>query len=375
MEENYLKKQIGIMSMQRIFNYGSFLQAYSLRNIIKDLGYDVRFVDYHPDKPVIQLKEKKIFRKYGKAMETLKLNAPLEAKFKFIKYKRNYAKNYFPLLNLNSTKNYDTKELDVLVIGSDEVFNCVQSNPNVGFSPDLFGANAESKKLISYAASFGNTTLDKLNNYNLSGKLSKWMKNFNAISVRDSNSANIIRNLTEIEPSINFDPVLIYFDKKVLNSHLNKIEVKNKYLILYGYNGRFSISECKFIRKFANDHDLKILCIGGLQHCCDEFIDCNPFEVLSYFKNAEYIITDTFHGTIMSIINNKKFVTLVRNSGYGNSQKLEDLLDRLDLNAQKLNVLKNLTSYLEKEINYDSVNKKLEEERSKTISYLTRNLA
>lgn len=368
-------KKIGIMSMQRIFNYGSFLQAYSLKKIISSLGYNVRFVDYHPGPTIISSDTNKLKRKLTKGFETITLKAPLSEKIKFIKYKRNYAKNYFPLLKISEQKNYLTSDLDVLVIGSDEVFNCVQSNPNVGFSPELFGANTKSKRLISYAASFGNTTLGKLNNFNLGSKISNWLKNFNSISVRDSNSANVIMNLTGVEPSINLDPVLIYFDKKTLNNHLNKIEVKNKYLILYGYNGRFSISECKFIRKFANDHDLKILCIGGLQHCCDEFIDCNPFEVLSYFKNAEYIITDTFHGTIMSIINNKKFVTLVRNSGYGNSQKLEDLLDRLDLNAQKLNVLKNLTSYLEKEINYDSVNKKLEEERSKTISYLTRNLA
>ena len=359
--------------MQRIFNYGSFLQAYSLKRIIENLGYNVHFIDYHPGNTILSKGES--IGKITKVLKTMRLQASFKEKLKYINYKRNYAKKYFPLLGINEQRNYTTKDLETLVIGSDEVFNCVQSNPNVGFSPDLFGANAKSKKLISYAASFGNTTLDKLNDHHLSNKISKWLERFNAISVRDNNSSNIVMNLTGIEPSINLDPVLIYFNDKVLYSHVKKIDVKNRYLILYGYNGRFSVSECKSIRKFADEHNLKILCIGGVQHCCDKFIDCSPFEVLSYFKSAEFIITDTFHGTIMSVINNKKFVTLVRNMGYGNFQKLDDLLNRLNLNERKLDMLDNLELRLKREIDYDSVNRKLNDERSKAINYLKSNLA
>lgn len=369
-----MKKRIGIMSMQRIYNYGSFLQAYSLKSIIKDLGYDVRFVDYHPGKTVIS-SDNKLKRKIIKAFETIRLKSPLSEKIKFIKYKKNYSNNYFPLLGIDERENYKTSDLDTLVIGSDEVFNCVQSNPNVGFSPDLFGANAHSKRLISYAASFGDTTLNKLNSFGLSKKILEWLKEFNAISVRDNNSASIVRNLTKIEPNVNLDPVLIYFNKEKLIRYLKAVKTEGKYLILYGYNGRFTISECKSIRKFADNHHLKILCIGGIQHCCDEFIDCTPFEVLSYFNNAEFIVTDTFHGTIMSIINNKNFATLVRNSGYGNSQKLNDLLDRLCLSGQKLNSIKDLDICLERKVDYEAVNQKLEKERKNTVDYLKKYLA
>ncbi|MDM8267235.1 hypothetical protein QUW44_08885 [Limosilactobacillus pontis] len=81
-----MKKRIGIMSMQRIYNYGSFLQAYSLKSIIKDLGYDVRFVDYHPGKTVIS-SDNKLKRKIIRAFETIRLKSPLSEKIKFIKYK------------------------------------------------------------------------------------------------------------------------------------------------------------------------------------------------------------------------------------------------------------------------------------------------
>lgn len=360
--------------MQRIFNYGSFLQAYSLKKIIENMGYNVRFIDYHPGNTIIPSKNGKLTRKIVKGIDAIKLQAPLSEKIKFIKYKKNYAQNYFSLLGINEYKDYTTKNLDTLVIGSDEVFNCVQSNPNVGFSPDLFGANCQAMNLISYAASFGDTTLDKLNKYHLDKRISKWLKNFDAISVRDKNSESIITKLIGAKPNVNLDPVLIYFDKKTLTSYLKKPKIKEKYLILYGYNGRFSLSECKAIREFANKRNLKILCIGGIQHCCDEFIDCDPFEVLSYFNNAEFIITDTFHGTIMSIINEKKFAVIVRDAGYGNAQKLNDLLDRLDLKEQKVSDLKKIDVFFSTPIKYLNVNKKLKQERNYTIKFLSENL-
>ncbi|WP_322975913.1 polysaccharide pyruvyl transferase family protein [Limosilactobacillus reuteri] len=360
---------MGIMSMQRIFNYGSFLQAYSLKKIIENLGCFVEFIDYHPGEPVVL--DNKSFRlpKVDKVLATLKISAPLKEKIKYIRYKKNYAYKYFPLLKLD-TYNYSTDKLDVLIIGSDEVFNCVQSNPNVGLAPDLFGQENEATKLISYAASFGNTTFDKLEEYGLESRISKWLNDFNRISVRDQNSFNIVRRLIGKQPVINLDPVLIYFNKRNLQKVKRSIKVKDKYLLLYGYNGRFSNEECERIRKFANLHNLKVYCIGGLQNYCDSFIDCDPFEVLSYFEKAEFIITDTFHGTIMSIINQKNFITLVRNSGYGNSQKLDDLLEKVKLKSRKLTDLSKLDQYLACEIDYTTTNRILDNERKKSISYL-----
>ncbi|MGN1282522.1 MAG: polysaccharide pyruvyl transferase family protein [Limosilactobacillus sp.] len=365
-----LKRSIGIMSMQRIFNYGSFLQAYSLKRIVNKMGYDVKFIDYHPGKPLVTANDGKLSRKLDKISKTLKLKAPLKEKIKFLNYKKKYAQNYYPLLGISEKKTYKTSDLDTLIIGSDEVFNCVQSNPNVGFSEDLFGVNSQAGNLISYAASFGNTTMDKIDQYHLKNDIGNWLNNFNAISVRDNNSARIVSNLTGETPSINLDPVLIYFSKKNLNPILQERKDPSKYLLLYGYNGRFTISECKIIKKFADSKNLKIVCIGGLQHYCDEFVDCDPFSVLNYFYHAEFVITDTFHGTIMSIINNKKFVTIIRNTGYGNSQKLNDLLNRLHLNEQKLDSIENIEMYLERNIDYNPVNKKLEEERKKATNFL-----
>lgn len=362
---------VGILSMQRIQNYGSFLQAYGLKHILEDLGCEVQFVDYHPGPTLVPADSRTgLMRRIFKAAEVLKQNGPLREKIRFIKYKKNYASNYYPYLGITSEKNY-SPELDLLIVGSDEVFNCVQNNTNVGFSPELFGQGHNAKKLISYAASFGNTTLEKLEQFGVKEKVAFWLQSFDDISVRDRNSREIVEKLTGIKPTVNLDPVLMYdFIGKCKKIPAN-IPDKN-YMLLYGYSGRFTKRECTAIREFADSNKLKIFCIGGVQDCCDKFIDADPFSVVAYFRHADYIVTDTFHGTILSVIAHRQFVTVVREHGYGNQQKLTDLLERLKLSDRRLNDFSELDQTIFKKIDYESVDRVLEKNRERTKAYLER---
>lgn len=361
--------KVGILSMQRIRNYGSFLQAYGLKSILEGLGADVQFVDYHPGKTLIPADGGTgLKRKVSKALEAFQGSAPLSEKLRFINYKKNYADNYYPYLGITDTMNY-SPELDLLVIGSDEVFNCVQNNTNVGFSPELFGQNSHAKKIVSYAASFGNTNYQKLEQYGVADKVAEWLKSFNAISVRDNNSKQTVEKLTGRAPQINLDPVLMY-DFVGSNKIPADIGEKNKYMMLYGYSGRFTSEECKKIRAYANRKGLKIYCIGGVQDCCDKYIGCDPFKVIAYFQHAECIVTDTFHGTIMSIITHRQFISVVRQVGYGNSEKLVDLLDRLRLKNRQLTDLNLLDAKLAEAIDYTNTDDIIKNERVKTIEYL-----
>ena len=92
---------------------------------------------------------------------------------------------------MKEEKNYHP-EVDVLVIGSDEVFNCLQTNSAVGFSLDLFGKDNRAGKTITYAASFGNTTLEGLKKYKVDNTISSLLKDLSDISVRDRNSGLIV---------------------------------------------------------------------------------------------------------------------------------------------------------------------------------------
>lgn len=378
-----MKKKVGIMSMQRVYNYGSFLQGYALKTMIEELGCDVEFVDYKVGKCIVDNLNKntlisKIICKskiISKLAEYMGYDAPFKEKIKFILYKKNYARKNFPILGINDKPNYNPK-LDVLIIGSDEVFNCVQNNKNVGYSIELFGANNNADKLISYAGSFGNTTIDKLKEYNIDTEVGSLLNKFDAISVRDKNSGNIVRTLTNKEPYYHLDPVLVYDYMNKCNK-IPKNVCKRDYIILYGYSGRFSKTECNIIKDYSKKNNKKIYCIGGVQSICDKFIDCSPFEVLSYFKHADAVITDTFHGTIFSIITKRNFITLVRKSDgtrYGNEEKLTDLLDRLKLSNRIINDINELEQYFSRDINYNETDKILEMERIKAKEYLKENI-
>ena len=366
-------RKVGIMSMQRIANYGSFLQAYGLKQMLNKLDCEVQFVDYHPGNTLIPADGGTGFRrKIAKVLETLQYNAPLKEKIRFIQYKKNYASNYHPYLGITDEKNY-SPELDVLVIGSDEVFNCVQNNTNVGFSPELFGKGNHAKKVVTYAASFGNTTNEKLIYYKVAGQVGEWLKKFDAISVRDSNSGKVVKAVTGIEPEYHLDPVLVYdFINDCKDIPANVAE--SQYMILYGYSGRFTKIECNDIRTYANNRGLKVFCIGGVQDVCDKFIDCNPFQVIAYFQHAECVVTDTFHGTILSIITHRTFASVVRNNGYGNAEKVTDLLERLDLTDRIIRNLKELSQMLNKVIDYKSVDEVVRNERKKSYEYLERQI-
>lgn len=371
-------KKVGIMSMQRIANYGSFLQAYALKQLIEENGNKVEFVDYHRGTPIIKDNtddNNKFKRKIKKGLEIFRYEAPLLHKILFIKYKQKFIKNYMPLLGVTKEMNYNS-ELDCLVIGSDEVFNCIQKNTNVGYSLELFGKNSKAKKVISYAASFGNTTLDKLKKYGKSEEIGSLLSLFNAISVRDNNSGEIIKELTKKEVIYNLDPVLIYDYIKHCNK-IPKFASNEKYLILYAYSGRISKEEANWIKLYAKNKGLKIYVIGGIQSCADKFISCSPFEVLTYFKNAEEIITDTFHGTIFSIITHRKFSTLIRKSignSYGNEEKLKDLLKRLNLEFRMTTKVADVQNINKIDCDWKTIDKVLEEHRKIAKEYLQKNI-
>ncbi len=365
--------KVGILSMQRILNYGSFLQAYGLKSILEDIGCEVQFVDYHPGECLIPSNEGTgLNRKISKVFETFRYKAPFAEKLRFIRYKKNYASNYYPLLGITSEMNY-RPAVDILVIGSDEVFNCVQNNTNVGYCPELFGVNSNAKKVISYAASFGNTTAEKLEQYHVSEEVGGWLNELSAISVRDKNSGSIVNKLTGGIPEFHLDPVLMYDFRNKCKEIPTSVKESN-YMILYGYSGRFSEDECQAIRTYVNKKGLKVFCIGGVQNCCDRFLDCDPFEVIAYFQHADCVVTDTFHGSILSVITHRQFAAVVRNSGYGNSEKLTDLLEQLGLENRVLDRVGRLPELLDSKINYATVDKVIKLERQRTYGYLEKEI-
>lgn len=358
-------KKIGIMSMQRVVNYGSFLQAYGLKSIVESLGYEVEFVDYHYEAPLNNTQSTSPSNALLK-----KISHPIDAikrKFYNDKLKSSYKKDIGSILNISEENNYIHEGIDELIIGSDEVFNCLQGYP-VGYSKELFGKNC-SVPVISYAACFGNVTLADLKRYQIDTEIGEMLKKFKAVSVRDDNSFSIVKTLTGETASLNLDPVLV-FD---FPEHKNNIPFKD-YIILYAYASRLSEEEKKSIKSFAKKHNKKIISIGSYQEIADRNLVMNPLDIFSYFKNADFIITDTFHGSIFSIKTQSNFCTIIRTGKTGNNNKLYDLFDRLKQTSRIINDIDDIEKLYGVAPNYIETNSIIETEKNNTIKYLRKNL-
>lgn len=369
--------EVGIMSMQRVENYGSFLQAYGLKKEIEKLGHTVQFVDYQTEPSVVlssaegqkgSVSNSRISRAFHMLFPAYRAWRKQQIKMNstFRQFSRTYNEQF--LSDLNIKKKYNIcPELDVLVIGSDEVFNCTQPGNKVGFSRQLFGKDNKAKKVISYAASFGSTTYEKLEQYHIAEEVGDLLAQFESISVRDKNSQDIVEKLCGFSPAAHIDPVMLYDFPEVDNI---SVPIEN-YMVVYAYADRIKGKEAEAIREFAKRENKKILSLGFYQPFCDEYELASPLEVLAYIKHADYVITDTFHGTVFSIKYQKKFGTIIRDS---NRQKLGNLMERFDVMERQICDLEEVWKIMYPEIDKRKVKKILLEAQIAGRDYLNKNV-
>ena len=352
--------------MQHVRNYGSFLQAYALKTTLESFGHQCEFVDIEQGNPLPGL-ERNLKYLVGMAFKRyFNWNAIVSSlgrmKYQKLYYER-FDKEYLPELGIHK---HTFNEYDLVVIGSDEVFNFNQ-HTTYGFTTQLYGDVKNAKKVLSYAGSFGTTTIDVVDKFGVRDVIAKAMGRMAAISVRDDNSLNVVKNLLGKEPSYNIDPVLMFDYQKYAK------EPKEKdYIVVYSYPNRIKgKEEINAIKRFAKEKGKKLISICFYFPWCDETVIPHPFEVLGYMKNADYVITDTFHGCVMSIKFNKQFAALVRES---NMQKMNSLLDQFGLSERACHDITQIGAIVDRDIDYNPVNDLLKKEHIKSIDYLKSNL-
>ena len=353
-------KRIGIMTMQRIKNYGSFLQAYGLKKNFEELGCDVEFVDYHFERSLVNDSES-VFKRIKR---NVNIRSRVKRKRIQNKYDLAFEKQFIPEL-CKRKMNYTPKNIDALVVGSDEVFNCLQGYP-VGYSRELFGMGFDYCSVYSYAASFGQVSYKRLVEYGISDEVGSLLKRFKRISVRDNNSFEAVLALTKKKPLLHLDPVLV---TDYSSEMIDKVKLRD-YIILYAYPGRLTKKEEKMIKQFAKKHNKKIVGFGMYQGISDIELIIHPFEIFSYFKHADFVITDTFHGSIFSIKTHTNYCTIIRDTVSGNSNKLEDLLFRLKQDDRIIRDIQQLEDFYKNRPRFEDTDKIIEAEKVRSREYL-----
>ena len=354
--------------MQRVQNMGSLLQAYALKKTLENLGADVEFIDIKRIESDNQALENYVLD-YSFESEKKNLSSKLNVYLPF-RIKNHYsAKHQNELFESFRTsflkKEKTSSNYDLCVIGSDEVFNCLAGG-KWGFTTQLFGNVPEAKRVITYAASCGATKFEDLPPL-VSEKIKKAFKNIDGFSVRDNNTYNFVTALTDRKIQYNLDPVLIYnFDKEIKTSILPKLP--KKYCIIYSYANRInSIEDIKAILSFCKKNKMTPIAVGTPQFWINHYIPCSPFECLKLFSEAEFVFTDTFHGTIFSAKYAKHFAVMLRDS---NRNKLEDLITRISMDKHLVESTSQLGDVYLLDKDNTSFEKIVTSERLNTNNYL-----
>lgn len=325
--------KICILSMQKVQNIGSLLQSYSLKKMLEEVGCEVGFIDIEPNKKedaVVEGARHSFFAEYEfgnggkKKLDWYFLNR-LKNKVKLRFQDTEFEKFRKESLEIGEDDN-DT-EYELCVIGSDEVFNCM-TKASWGFTSQLFGNVRQSKRVITYAASCGTTTISDIEDA-VADIIRNAFYNVESFSVRDANTAAFVSNLTDRPVSLHFDPVWVADFRKEIEKTKLPSGLPANYCVVYSYRNRFNKKEeIKKIMSFCKAHQLVPIAIGAPQMWISNFYVTSPFEALKVIQNAQFVLTDTFHGTIFSEKYCDRYAVVVRPS---NSNKLLDLIERIGI--------------------------------------------
>lgn len=358
--------------MQRINNMGSLLQAYALKRLLETLENQVEFIDIKKIDSDYQLLGDYKQKFKGESEQT----GVLGKMKKIDKYTLNRLKirrlsdeqsSIFEKFRINAL-NIDkvSNKYDLCVIGSDEVFNCLNAGA-WGFTSQLFGNVVEANNVITYAASCGSTKYDELP-LEVATCIRETFKRISAFSARDMNTHEFISRLTGKKISDNLDPVLIYDFSNEVNKVKKLPKLPEHYCIIYSYYNRIhKPEEIDTIKRFCDKHNLTPIAIGSPQFWLKNYVTCSPFQCLKIFQNADFVITDTFHGTIFAAKYAPKYAVLIRDS---NRNKLLDLIKKIKIEKHLIENMEEIEEKFSCKKDIVGFQKIIEMERRKTSIYL-----
>lgn len=372
--------KIGILTFQQSHfgyvqkhNYGAVIQAYALKEAIKTIdGVElVEVIDY---KPAIDndIKYKRYFYRVRDAKSfTLKIKTFILLILLFPKTyarRRGFKKFFKSKMDLSGKKygpiifddNYDA-----YIFGSDQIWN---KGILGGFDSTFFGdfKTKSNTRKISYAASGAIRELDNTDKLFFKDKLS----NLNSISVREETFEALLQPLYFKKIQTVLDPTLLA-DKIILTKIARKPKIKQKYILLYLLGGidKTILETAKTIAKLNNTKLITISFLSDNWKPQANLIqNASPQELLGWFLNSEYILTNSFHGTAFSVVFNKDFLSFL--SGSPRDERILNLLEKLQIKSRGILTFDEALEQTKEIINWGNVNILLDTEREKSFNFI-----
>jgi hypothetical protein len=325
-------KKIGIITFHNSYNCGSMLESYAMQKVIEKRNMHPEIVNFSSNG---QKELYSVFFK-NKGIKNIIKNILILPHYNRIKNNNNKYEE-FKNKNFRLSKKYtendiiSEKEYDTVIAGSDQIWNITIKDAS-----DVYFLNwVNNAKKVAYAPSFGAKNILKYSN--TPDKYKNYIDQFDALSIRENNGKKWIKDLCNKDIPVLIDPTLLLNrnDYEPLEDKENKIN--GKYIFFYCPS--FDVEICKYVKQISKKYNLQVITWSTKSYITKRIRRFgfklpkyeNPSMYLSLIKNAELVITTSFHGTIFSTIYRKKFITVKNGEMYGDDDRVKTLLEQIKM--------------------------------------------
>lgn len=380
--------KVAIVSCYFQKNYGSVLQAFATQQILDEYGIENVTIRY--DGLESQIKKQKykyyarqllnpeivlgklgyikarILKKFGKS----KLSENMRLRDEAIKA---FEKNFRLSPKINSFEELArfVSTYEAVLVGSDQLW--LTSN----LDADYYTLNwvPDGIKRISYATSFGVSSIPK-RYYPFT---SNFLKKIDSLSVREETGKRIVKDICGRDAIVICDPTIMFTGEQWLKIQKKESLYDKKYIFCYFLGDNPNQRDfAKRLKKITDCDIVAILHLNVYVSSDENYADYCPYAVdsadfINYIRNAEYICTDSFHATVFSILNKKRFFTFRRfkaNYVLQTNSRLDSLLEAVGLQNRILNEDADVQQWVNADIDYSRVDEKLDEMRAINRKFL-----
>lgn len=362
-------KQVALITIHLGSNFGSILQTVASASVLREMQCEVKIINYIPERCTWKRFFTDSLRNiYSFVMMFLALPIVGINKYIYNSFLRKSVSVSEPIYDSNDFIAACPKA-DIYVTGSDQVWNSIH---NEGLDRHYyFDGFPKGTIKIAYSSSIGRESLDE-REY---AEVKRMLGTYKAISVREASAKALIESMGYKATHL-LDPTFM-LDRESWKKYMSQRKIKQPYVLVYlPYNIHDKNLIYQTVRKLATDKDLRVVTFSWGARL-DRFADktvffANPGDFLSLMYYADYVVTNSFHGTAFSVNLNKQFWVYMP-TGFGTRiQSILDLCHLQDRLLQPDEVLRD--DKMARHIDYAPVNSILNVERQKTYDFLKKAL-
>lgn len=378
---------VGVCIQYKHENYGGILQAYATVRYLESQNIDYELINYRRRQTISEA-----FRDIPRIFNSIwfnsryegvqrRLNLKINPGYKqkndirmkaFAEFKKQSFKKISPEYVGYAALCEGGKRYSAVITGSDQLWSPAGMPTN--YYNLMFVSDHTLK--ISIASSFGVKQIP----WYQKKRTKQYLKRIDYISMRENSGSEIVRELTGRDVPVILDPIFFLSRAEWLEHIPDEREIKDPYIFAYFLGA--SQEHRTAVRKLAKEKGLKIVTIRHMDQYIreDEYFgdiapyDAGPERFLNLLRNAKYVCTDSFHGTVFSILNEKQFVVFDRYSDQSNFSKntrIDTLCENFGVGERRYKHGILLSDIVKDTIDYRTVNEKYKKLKRATDDYLS----